>query len=238
MRNYWSDSRFCKWILAKNNIPSPIALSEKEWENYHEKYDNLPASKFVNFLNKIQKILYYPIDKFHEIRIFLRNIFIYKLHYLKTNLPLGEYYDLEHRMLHGLFNEFVIYIEIEKASMNYSYFKKHNIKYNLWFPNRSPEAGLDYLKWEIENSWGKEQKEQAQWELDAYNWWKYERPKRIDPYAETYPKFQNGKIIQNIVNSKGWKDVVKTCCELEEQYDEEDTKWLIELIKRRTKLWT
>ena len=54
-------------------------------------------------LNKIQDVVYFPYDVYHNARMrFLnRNLYL-----LDTGLPKGEYYDLDTRILYACFNEF------------------------------------------------------------------------------------------------------------------------------------
>jgi hypothetical protein len=68
-----------------------------------------------------------------------------------------------------------------------------------------------------------------------YEWWKNERPNRINPYSD--PSLSDiSNICDNKKNSKKKKAYLKAY-ELEQQQELEDTKMLIWLIKMRDNLW-
>jgi len=217
----WSETKCANFIKQKFGIPTPIALSYRGWDEYEEKYGNHIVMRFFDGLDKIQAILFYPKKLYDSIFYYLRNRFVRKTHFLKTNLEVGKYHNFDDRVLHGLFNEFVNYIEIEKS-----------------YVRRSLEKDMETFKWEIEQCDNERQSEQARWELDAYNWWLYERPNRPDPYDESglsgnYK--ENGNKGEPFDNEL-WSEMDKKCDELIESYYKEDTKWMIELIERRSNI--
>jgi len=141
-------------------------------------------------------------DFIKDIINYIKNRYFIKTHYLRTNLTPGRYYEFEYRVLNGIFNEFIYFMEVEKYRNN------QNI-----------------LNLEITNS------QQDKWELDAYKWWKITRPQRPDPFnfsglADYFDK-RNGDYSLLYSNYQ----------DLEKRYYEEDTYWLIELIKRREEIW-
>lgn len=114
------------------------------------------------------------------------------------------------RLLHGMFNELVDFVEIEKAWHHVIWDKEARYKFNTpwwrkgpfllrWNPWRCPEAGLEHLKWEMtltsDYEWLPkcERRQQPGYNtptpqaLDAkevfelYTWWKATRPSRPDP---------------------------------------------------------
>ena len=132
----------------------------------------------------IWAIRYRTIDKYHVI----------KIHSLKP-----DYYDTDTRLLHGMFDLLVDFIEGEKAHMELVFGEKKTWKEKFYFkflPScltpRSRERGLRYLDWEIslkdtptqfpeEIPIYKSQSEIAQTIKDLYIWWKDVRPLRKDP---------------------------------------------------------
>lgn len=102
-----------------------------------------------------------------------------------------DYYDTDTRMLHGMFDLLVDFIEIEKAHMhkvfseefrNQNYFKKELYwALHLFTEVRDREQGLAYLDWEINESDCKGQAECAKEQKELYLWWKDIRPNRKDP---------------------------------------------------------
>lgn len=245
--HHWSCSKFANWLRGEKK---PAALTLEEWEEWRK---NQKTSNFIRywlaekFLTKAQNFFYFPYDVYNEINHYIRNRFITKTHYLKTGLEPGQYHELDTRIIHGLFNELVDFVEIEQAWLNHICGEK-KFKFKK---GRSPEAGVDYLHWASklihdENSgvdksseyYGKptRQAQSAIKILEIYNWWKNIRPNRSEP-----------------MDISGWSDYCKNkknytedqvslmldkLNEIEEQYDNEDENMMIELIKIRKSLWT
>ena len=228
--DYWSCSKFANWIRG---TAKPMALSLEDWDSWRidakqkQPYRYWLAEQGLSFL---QDFVNLPIDIYHTIDIYIQNRFISKIQYLKTGLKPGEYYDLDHRILHGLFNELIDFVEIQQAgSMAYDKEKKYKFK-----NRRCVEAGLDYLKWAGSLTYDVSKKDKlygqlthqaksAQKILELYNWWK-NRDNRVDPH-DLYSKEKDGKFYFRKIDK------------MENEYDKEDTKMLIELIKIRTCLW-
>lgn len=181
---------------------------------------------------------------------------IIKIHSLKPG-----YWDADTRLLHGMFDLLVDFIEIEKAHMHkifddtgkYKWYKR----LHGWVPfikDRDPEAGLDYLDWEIE--FAKDcpgQSESAQEQKILYLWWK-KFPERKDPWQEWYDfhdsmwskyallvkdlsRFNMGKIMTGLELNEESR-LLKRCQELESSNTQEEEDMLIRLIKVRECLWT
>ena len=233
--NYWSCSRFADWIRGTNK---PFALGLDEWDVWrknikkHSPFRYWLAEEGLDFL---QDIANFPLDVYHTIEVYVRNRYIDKIHYLKTNLTPGQYYDLDWRILNGLFNELVIFVESEQAHL----MKAHKDKRYKFVKGRCREAGLDYLKWagqlKLNEDYGfnpddedynkpTAQAKDAVKILELYNWW-LDRDYRVDPYT-IYTKEKDGKYY--------YRKIAK----MEDDYDKEDTKMLIELVKIRSSLWT
>jgi hypothetical protein len=121
----------------------------EDWEKWRSEVKaKSPIRYFIaeKLLNKIQDFFNFPKDIYNSIRHYIRNRFITKTHYLKTGLKPGVYHELDERILCGLFNELVDFVEVEQAWINYiSNDKKYNFK-----NGRSIESGLDHLKWASE----------------------------------------------------------------------------------------
>ncbi len=145
--NYWSCSEFAAWLRKVFDAPEkPSALPWDEWKTW--KADFKAAKPFVywfieKFLNKLQNFFMFPADVIYEIRCYIENRYIYKTHYLPIGLKPGQYSDVRERLLRGVFETLVDFVEIEKAHMqslcDEVKMKKH----------RSRELGLRHLDWEI-----------------------------------------------------------------------------------------
>ncbi len=138
----------------------------------------------------LEKILNYL-----EYRVY-RRFNIIKLNTLKPG-----YYDTDTRLLHGMFNLLVDFVEIEKANLErvfgndlYNrpcfgkrYYRMYRRIERLFKSPRSPEEGLRYLDWEINSSdldMPPNQREYAKEVKELYLWWKNTFLTRKDEYDE------------------------------------------------------
>lgn len=252
----WSCSKFASWIRG---TPYPErGLTHKGWDEWR-KIAKLrhPFRYWIaeELLDEIQDIVYFIPDKINSFWYYIRHMFFWKTHYIRTGLKKGVYHESEERMLYGFFGMLVDFVEIEKAWMRIAWCKEEETKsirkqYGItWLKRRigfrCPQAGLDYLKWESElTDGGVNQAEYAKEIIELYNWWKNIRPNRPDPYEisgwnELNTKcadidFDNRTKEQNEEQRKVFEKVN----EIEEQYWNEDTEMLIRLIKVRGGMWT
>lgn len=215
--NYWSGGVFASWMLrtfAKGTAPKPEATTLKEWREW--KKSTKHTSPFIywfveEFLDNLQNFINYPYDRLCDARYYIYNRFIDKKHYLRTGLKAGQWYDMDIRLLQGMFTELVDFVEIEKAWHFVIWDREAQGKFHTpwwrkgaylfrWKPWRCPEAGIEHLKWEItlknDYEWLPESERQQQSDygtptpqaLDAkevfelYTWWKNTRPSRPDAY--------------------------------------------------------
>ena len=184
---HWTCSKFADSIRGTKK---PYALGWDEWNQWHKSAKQKHPVRYwiaETGLKKLQNLIYYPYDIYHTIKTYIRNRFIDKLHYLHTGLKPGEYHDLDYRILHGLFNELVIYVETECA---WSYGKPKEVKHLYKFKDGScKQAGLDYLNWGIKDKYkgklttfAKSCKEIKR----LYLWWTVKRPQRKNPYLDKW----------------------------------------------------
>lgn len=233
--NYWSCSNFANFIRGEEK---PFALQFEEWEKWRETSAKKHPHRYwlaEEGLDFLQNVLNFPLDVYHTIEVYIRNRYIDKLHYLRTGLTPGQYYDLDWRILNGLFNELVIYVESELAHTMKAYPDR-----NYKFVNgKCKLAGLDHLNWAMnlnmnedyginpdDEDYGKptHQAIVAKKVYELYSWWT-NRDDRVDPYT-IFTKEKDGKYY--------YRKIAK----MENSYEEEDTEKLIELIKIRSSLWT
>lgn len=234
--NHWTCSKFADYVRGEKK---PFALEWGEWDRY---YDDLKKRKpwrywiTEHLLKSLQNILYYPYDIYNEIRHYIRNRWIDKTHYLKTGLKPGRYHELDSRILYGLFNELVDFVEIELAHLSlWDRTKKYKFK-----NGRSVEAAYAYFDWVTKLTYGESYgynvddpdystlTQQAKSYIkikELYEWWKDERPDRVDPF-DIFTKETHGDKYFKLIDDR------------EKLYEQEDTDKLIELIKVRASLWT
>jgi hypothetical protein len=197
---HWTCSKFADFIRGTKK---PLALGWDEWDQWHKSAkEKHPLRYWIaeTGLKKLQNTIYYPYDMYHTIKIYIQNRFVDKLHYLHTGLKPGEYNDLDYRILHGLFNELVIYVERECA---WSYGKPKEIKHLYKFKNGScKQAGLDYLDWGIKDKYkgkltpfAKSCKEIKR----LYIWWTEKRSNRKNPYLDKWYE-EDTKMLVDLIN--------------------------------------
>lgn len=234
--DHWTCSKFADWIRG---TPKPFALEWEAWDIWHEEAKRKHPWRYWiadEVLRKLQDIINLPMDIYHTIEVYVRNRFIDKVHYLRTDLTPGEYYDLDTRILHALFTELTDLIEVEYATMQRYSEKENNYVFKK---GRCPLAGLDYLNWagrlKYDENMGfnpedddyhkpTPQAESALTTLELYNWWK-NRDNRSNPY-EMFTKEKDGPRYFAKID------------DMEQAYEQEDTDMLIKLIKIRGSLWT
>ena len=108
---YWSCSKLADFIRGEKK---PYALTIEEWNEWEKKMrEERPARYWLSdkFLNKVQDFLLFPWDLWREIKYWCKIRYVTKPHFLDTGLKPGDYYDLDHRILHGCFNEFCKYVD-------------------------------------------------------------------------------------------------------------------------------
>jgi hypothetical protein len=234
--HYWGCSRFADWIRGEKK---PFALTLEEWDDWREEQAKKRPIRFYisdTLLDKIQNFVYFPRDVFWNVRCYIRNRFIDKMQYLKTGLEPGKYYDLDDRIIHGLFNELKDFVETELAWMNQlSKDKKYRSRK---LRSRSPEDGIEYLKWgmELKDDNGMPTRQATSFAeiLELYNWWK-NYPNRPDPMdVSGWSDIYDDKTVDEAVKN----EVSHNLFDLEEQQDKEEEDMLIRLIKVRKSLWT
>jgi len=251
--NYWNCSRFANFIRGEKK---PFALEWGKWDEWKKEQQKKRPIRFwlaEEGLSKLQDFIMFPADVCTEIRYYIDNRWITKTHYLKTGLKPGHYYEFDYRVLHGLFNELVDFVEIEYAHLSKWSLKQDAKKYKFK-RGRCVEAGLDYLNWacslKYDKEWGIVKKDpkygkpthqaiSAQKIKELYLWWK-DRPNRPEPMAVAGLSWDQNKE-DNLMGGKISKKELlefKKLEKIEADYEKEDTKMLIELIKIRKELWS
>lgn len=194
-------------------LDKPFAATSKEWREWEISAKlNQPFAYWLHevaadWINNRWTNIKAP---FEWVRTFLRYRVFDRYHIINTRLEPG-YHDADSRMLHGMFNLLVDFVEIEKAWMNVVFNenerkkRKHpwwSIGWTRFRSYRDPEAGIDHLRWEttldhpdiadLERS--PSQASTAREILVLYYWWKNVRTKRLDPMdASGWTKYCNDR---------------------------------------------
>jgi len=272
--NYWSCSKLADKIRGTTK---PYSETWEGWDDWHKTAkDDFPFRYWLveEFFDDVQKFVNYIPGKINDVRYYLNNRFTTKTHALTSNLKKGQWYDFDTRILNCLFDELVNFVEVEKAWHYCMWSKDAQKKYAVptfrkywllrWFREwRCPEAGVDYLKWEmtltneeythwLDQDYGTPtlQAIAAKEQLELYEWWKNIRPNRPDPYdisgwsAYCDSRRSNEDNLFSYFNDKTPEEQKKTSKlldvlhHIEKEYDDEDEKMMIRLIKVRQSMWT
>lgn len=269
---YWSCSKLADKIRGTNK---PYAASSEGWNKWQLLAKSTHPLRFwiaEELLDRIQDVVYYIPNKYNAIRYYLNNRFLVKTHSLtasKDSLKRGQWCDLSDRFLPCMFDELVNFVECEKAGMHVNStdedcIKKYNVPlyrrkwyFRLLKEWRCPQAGIDYLKWEMtlthNEDWGvmpddplygkmTPQAEAAKEVYDLYNWYVDVYKKRPDPYESSgwdricEERRKSGTLWGELTaESSKSLDLLR---KIEEEYEKEDTEMMIRLIKIRQNLWT
>lgn len=178
----------------------PIAATARGWREWDKQAKaTQPIAYWLNetaadWVKDRYRSVTRPVN---DLRYWIRCRVFDKYHLINTGLKPG-YADMDTRMLHGMFNMLVDFVEIEKAWMTVVFSKDDQKKYKYPWGSlgafrfksfRCPEAGLDHLRWEmglddpnlpLEERCGS-QAEHAREVMALYEWWKNVRPNRPDP---------------------------------------------------------
>lgn len=261
-RNYWTCSVVSAWICRNYEVTKkPSAATAEEWNEWHTKNKGKPGYWLAEEgLDILQDIWMFIPDVYHRVRFYLRNRFVDRPHLLDTKLKPGEYYEFDTRLLHGMMEALVTFVEDEKASM-----QRWSSDEKFKLPNA--EKGIEYLNWEMtleeddpdkpegEKKILTRQAEDAKETLALYEWWKNIRPLRKEPgevvglwdFKESTRKDtdEEDDSIWRIMgrkmspeDKKEYHRLMDESNRVETEQYQEDTDMMIRLIKMRRGLWT
>ena len=254
--DYWTCGKFADWIRKHTGVdPKPHAATAEEWCEWHGNNDHKLGSKIADeWLDVLQDIWMFIPDVYHRVSVYVRNRYIDKPHYLDTKLTKGEWHEFDTRLVHGMFEALVTFVEDEKASM-----QRWTSDEKFKLPNA--EKGIQYLEWEMTLGEEKpddpdyhpmpEQAARAKETLEIYYWWKNERPKRKEPGEAVglwafHDKHRNDEdgfwcMMSHKFEGEDKKEyhrLLDLSNEEETRQYNEDTEMMIRLVKLRNALWT
>jgi hypothetical protein len=256
MRTYANEWKIFDNLRKRFGIEKPFALEWGGWQKWETQLkQEKPMAFFLtemvpDFIDAVAGYIPTPIS---DIRYYCRNRFYRKTHVLPTGFKPGEYHDLDERILHGIMNALVDYVEVELAYKS-RWCATEESKTAKWKNGRCPELGLAYLAWEMTlddpsldvNSRSDSQAATSREVKAIYDWWKA-RPNRLDPHdasgwTEICDEKRNGGVGFMEKGSSEFErrktKALKLLRKIEAQYEQEDQDMLIRVIKRRRSLWT
>lgn len=159
---YWSCTKFADKIRSLGGIQPKLKVgTSKEWNDWTRTAKT--KNKFIYWLaddglDLLQDLVNWPQDKIDQFAYWINKRFIRPSHLIRTGLEKGVWHETEEKILHGMFEELVDFVECQKAGMNWSCnenkqpWTRKYLPYwvrSIFFPVRSQQLGVDYLLWEI-----------------------------------------------------------------------------------------
>lgn len=246
------------------DLQKPTALGWDEWEDWHEQTRKMrPLAYFLmetmpEKCNDLIKTIKKPYD---NTRNWMRYRLFDRYHLINTGLK-PDYYEIDTRMLHGMFSLLVDFVEVQSAWVHVIFDEKSKYNDRPWWSKgwtrfksfRDVESGIAHLKWEMtldsenlpvsERNPGQAHMAREVWEL--YHWWTKIRPLRPDPGdVSGWNEYCRSKTMKELFSNnrspeenKVSLDIINLDHDIERSYDEEDERMLIRLVKIRKNLWT
>ena len=256
MRTYAHEWKIFEYIRKKYELNKPYALEWGGWKKWNAQAKaEKPIVYFIceTIPDWIDDITHYIPTPISDIRYYCRNRFNRKTHVLPTGFKPGEYHDLDERILYGVMNGLVDYVEVELAYKS-RWCNTEESKTAKWKNGRCPELGLAHLAWEMTldgeeldvNERSDTQAQTAREVKAIYDWWKA-RPNRPDPYdASGWTAIcEEGRVASLDFLENGDDDYEarkseahKVLHQMERDHEAEDEEMLIRVIKRRKSLWS
>ena len=261
----WIGKRMSKLRLR---VPKPEYSTMKGWKEWE---DNARAEQPLAFwlnetvpewLRDVKSSITSPLN---NARYWIRMRVFDRYHIINTRLKPG-YSDADTRMLYGMFNLLVDFIEVDKAWMHvvFDNAERAKRKHPWWSRGwtrfksyRDPDAGLAHLAWEMTlgdpdlpiEQRADTQARDAREQLELYKWWKEIRPARPDPHdasgwtALCDARTAKGRSFfddddETPEDESETRRILDECQRIEREYDEEDEAMLIRLVKIRKGMWT
>lgn len=273
--HYWTCSKFADWLRGTTKLKCGTSEEWHEWEDRAKAAYPIRWWLAEEGLDYIQKFVYYIPDKLNDIRYYINNRWVSHSHALTAHprdIQPGNWSDVGNRFLPCMFNELVDFVEIEQAWHHCMWSDESRTKFDVpwwrkgwlrWRTWRSPEAGLEYLRW-AETLTNEEFLEEGEKHLaeptyqakaakeiiELYTWWTVTYRNRPDPYdASGWSEYceasriaNGGRLSFGGDKSPELKVMSDTALEklraMEEAYEKEEEEMMIRLIKIRGSLWT
>lgn len=207
MKNYWSCSAFADWLRGTAKGRAKTAEEWNEWKVRAKSAYPIRWWLAEEGLDHIQNVIYWPVDRIHDVKYYFNNRWITRTHRLTAHprdIKPGTWCDVGYRFLPCLFNELQNFVEVELAWWHIAWDDDAKAKYKApfwasgwfrWRTWRCPEAGLANLEKRAAYVWeegevsdpalvGKPtyEAERMQEVLELYIWWTTIYRNRPDPH--------------------------------------------------------
>lgn len=218
--HYWSNSKLVSKVRAAFGYIKPKAATHSDWKKWKKDYRT--ARPFCYWLTEelpgiVQDYFCGPSDLLDKVYYKLNARFKDRYFGMTSSLNKWQYHEVDTRILYCNFQTFIDFIEVEMAhcfiydddrqkKYNYKWYHKSRVL-SFFIPEwRSPEAGLEHLRWKSELRFNEEYvgdhnpellqefKDSGKYNtltheaihaievLALYEWWTITRPNRPDPH--------------------------------------------------------
>ena len=123
---YWSCTRLADLLRGTAKPRGETAEGWRDWETGVKVRNPLCFWLAEEFLDKAQDFVNWPMDRLRDLTYWFNNRFVEQTHVCRTGLKRGGSHETGERMLHGLFNELVWFVNEQKSWMEYI---SHSDKY-------------------------------------------------------------------------------------------------------------
>jgi hypothetical protein len=277
--HYWTCSKFADWLRGTTKLKCGTSEEWQEWETRAKSAYPIRWWLAEEGLDHVQKFVYYIPDKLNDVRYYINNRWVSHSHALTAHprdIQPGNWSDVGNRFLPCMFNELVDFVEIEQAwhhciwsddaktKFETPWWRKGWLRLRTW---RSPEAGMEYLKWASGLTVGEDmgvapdgkgygepthQAKAAKEIIELYTWWTVTYRNRPDPYDASgwtayceASRAANGGSLWGSLGGDKTPEMKKMSTlslnklrKMEEAYEKEEEAMMIRLIKIRQSLWT
>lgn len=216
--NHTISDIFENYAKKKLAFPNKLGYTAEEFCDFDKNWkEKLPISfKMHKVINKIEFFCWYHIwDRCERTYYYIRNRFFKRYHLIRTDLAKGQWWDVDNKMLYGMMNLLVDFVE-----------KEHALLVVDWEGSSESHAAA---KKEI---------------IEIYTWWKDypRRQKEMDAiFDKIEDKFDKEECIMASFTTERMdknRPIYEERSAAEDKLEKEEEEMLIRLIKIRKYLWT
>ena len=251
---YLGDSDWVNALRKRFGIDKPQYAQMGEWDEINARIRREhPVGWFLTetLPDCIEAVYNFITSPYYKTRYYIRNRFFRKTHQLRTDCPVGQYWDTDERILTAMANAIIDYVEIELA-FKHMWCGSDELEKARWKKGRCPELGLKYLEWEMDlDNPHLEENHRADFQAVAareikkvYDWAKTRNarpdPMELSGWSEYCAKYA-GTMWKEAVSPEQQAEsdlALAKLRDIEEKYHQEDENMLIRIVKVRRNLWT
>jgi len=234
-----------KWF----SFTMPEAATGEVWD----RWERMTKARYpiLYFLRKrVPTMVRVKRRQFNDAIWWVRYRTINRNHVMRIRGLKPGYYEPDTKILYTSFTLLREYVERGLACRNFRWYEERIPKWvpkwlkNHWPRKINPQAGIDYLRWEIEDedmqAQAPEQSANAAVIMRLYLWWTQERGERIDPHKDfrIWDGVEEPRGGMFTRTSPEYSAALDSMSKANEFYDAQDQAMLVKLIGVRRSLWS